>query len=30
MVYVNDKNWEIRIAREMKSIGYEIDLNKLV
>lgn len=29
MVYVNDKNWEIRIAREMKSLGYEIDLNKL-
>jgi predicted nucleotide-binding protein len=29
MVYVNDKNWEIRIAREMKSVGYEIDLNKL-
>lgn len=30
VVYVGDANWEIDIAKEMKSVGYKIDLNTLV
>lgn len=30
IVYINDKDWQIDIAREMKAAGYEIDINKLM
>jgi predicted nucleotide-binding protein len=30
VVYVDGSNWEIDIAREMKSVGYDIDLNKMI
>ncbi|KQV38867.1 hypothetical protein ASC93_20065 [Massilia sp. Root335] len=29
MVYVTDANWEITVAREMKSVGLDVDFNKL-
>lgn len=30
IVYINDKDWQIDIAKEMKAAGYEIDFNKLM
>lgn len=30
IVYINDKDWQIDIAKEMKAAGYEIDFNKLL
>lgn len=30
IVYINDSDWQIDIAKEMKSAGYEIDFNKLL
>lgn len=27
VVYITDNNWKINIAKEMKSVGYNIDLN---
>lgn len=30
IVYINDKEWQIDIAKEMKSAGYNIDFNKLL
>lgn len=30
MVYVDDANWQIDIAKEMKAAGYEIDFNKII
>ena len=30
IVYVDDANWQIEIAKEMKAAGYKIDFNKLV
>jgi len=30
IVYVDDTNWQIEIAKEMKAAGYAIDFNKLV
>lgn len=30
MVYVDDSNWQIDIAKEMKAAGYEIDFNKII
>ena len=30
IVYINDKDWKIDIAKEMKAAGYEIDFNKLL
>lgn len=30
VVYLTSSNWQIKIAQEMKSNGYQIDLNKLV
>lgn len=30
VVYVDDTNWQIDIAKEMKAAGYRIDFNKLV
>ena len=29
MVYINDKDWKVDIANEMKAAGYDIDFNKL-
>lgn len=29
MVYVDDTNWQIAIAKEMKAAGYAIDFNKI-
>lgn len=29
VVYVSDANWEMDIAKEMKSTGYDVDFNKL-
>lgn len=30
VVYVDDANWQIEIAKEMKAAGYAVDFNKLV
>lgn len=30
MVYTDDSNWEIDIAKEMKAVGYNIDFNRLI
>jgi predicted nucleotide-binding protein len=30
VVYVDDTNWQIDIAKEMKAAGYSIDFNKLI
>jgi predicted nucleotide-binding protein len=30
VVYVDDSNWEVDIAKEMLAVGYEIDFNKLL
>lgn len=30
IVYINDKDWQLDIAKEMKAAGYAIDFNKLV
>jgi hypothetical protein len=30
IVYVDDTNWQIDIAKEMKSVGYSIDFNKII
>lgn len=30
VVYIDDTNWQIEIAKEMKAAGYEIDFNKLL
>lgn len=30
IVYMTDANWQLDIAREMKSSGYEIDFNKIL
>lgn len=30
VVYVDEKDWQIKIAKEMKASGYSIDLNKLL
>ncbi|QTP59200.1 nucleotide-binding protein [Billgrantia antri] len=30
IVYINDKDWKLDIAKEMKAAGYEIDFNKLM
>ncbi|MCY2438668.1 nucleotide-binding protein [Klebsiella pneumoniae] len=30
VVYINDKNWQLEVAREIKSAGYDIDLNKVL
>lgn len=29
MVYMSDNGWEIQLAKEIKSFGYEVDFNKL-
>jgi predicted nucleotide-binding protein len=29
VVYVSDTNWQITVAREMKSVGLDVDFNKL-
>jgi predicted nucleotide-binding protein len=30
IVYINNTNWKIDIAKEMKSVGYAVDTNKIV
>jgi predicted nucleotide-binding protein len=30
VVFVDDTNWQIEIAKEMKSVGYAVDFNKLI
>ncbi|CDH00139.1 TIR domain-containing protein [Xenorhabdus bovienii] len=30
IVYINDKDWQLDIAKEMKAAGYNIDFNKLM
>lgn len=30
IVYINDKDWQLDIAKEMKAAGYNIDFNKLI
>lgn len=30
IVYVTDSDWQLDIAKEMKSVGYDIDFNKIV
>ncbi|MDD2468597.1 MAG: nucleotide-binding protein [Desulfobulbus sp.] len=30
IVYINDKDWQLDIAKEMKAAGYAIDFNKLI
>lgn len=29
MVYLSDKGWEVQLAREIKAINFEVDMNKL-
>lgn len=29
VVYTNEKSWQIDVLKELKAIGYAIDLNKL-
>ncbi|EMV1550889.1 nucleotide-binding protein [Enterobacter ludwigii] len=30
VVYINDSDWQVDIAKEMKAAGYDIDFNKLL
>ena len=30
IVYINDNDWQVDIAKEMKAAGYDIDFNKLL
>jgi predicted nucleotide-binding protein len=30
IVYIDDSNWQIEVAKEMKAAGYQIDFNKLI
>lgn len=30
VVYVDDTNWQVEIAKEMKAAGYQVDFNKLL
>ncbi|MBV5267716.1 MAG: nucleotide-binding protein, partial [Burkholderiaceae bacterium] len=30
VVYIDDSNWPIKIAKEMKGVGYAIDFNKII
>jgi predicted nucleotide-binding protein len=30
IVYVDDKNWKLDIAKEMKSAGYKVNLDKII
>lgn len=30
VVYVSDENWQLSVAREMKSVGLDVDFNKLM
>jgi predicted nucleotide-binding protein len=30
VIYVDDANWQIEIAKEMKAAGYSVDFNKIV
>ena len=30
IIYVDDANWQVDIAKEMLAAGYEIDFNRLL
>lgn len=30
VVYTNEKNWEIDLVKELKAMGYSIDMNKMI
>ena len=30
MVYLSDRNWEIQLAKEIRELGYQIDMNQVV
>lgn len=30
MVYLSDTNWELQLAKEIRELGYQIDMNKVV
>ena len=30
MVYIDNANWQIDIAREMQGAGYFVDFNKII
>ncbi|MEN8409713.1 nucleotide-binding protein [Acinetobacter bereziniae] len=30
MVYLSDNSWELQLAKEIRGIGYEIDMNKVI
>lgn len=30
VVYINNKNWQLEVAREIKAAGYNIDMNKIL
>lgn len=30
MVYLSDTNWELKLAKEIRELGYQIDMNKVV
>ncbi|ECB0591297.1 nucleotide-binding protein [Salmonella enterica subsp. enterica] len=30
VVYINDRNWQLEVAREIKAAGYDIDMNKVL
>ncbi|MCH7314645.1 nucleotide-binding protein [Acinetobacter sp. ANC 3882] len=30
MVYLSDTNWELQLAKEIRELGYEIDMNKVI
>ena len=30
IVYTDNRNWQLEVLKELKSIGYDIDLNKLL
>ncbi|HAV4440345.1 TPA: TIR domain-containing protein [Acinetobacter baumannii] len=30
MVYMSDNSWEIQLAKEIRTLGYDIDFNKLI
>lgn len=30
MVYLSDTSWELQLAKEIRAIGYEVDMNKVI
>ena len=29
VVYTNNSNWKVKLLKELKSMGYNVDLNKI-